>query len=469
MLATENRPQLIDVDDALHHLSSQDVRKMYKEYVNPGLAFLKGLLGFDKTFYKAKGVKVWDEDEQEYLDFLGGYGALNFGHNPDRVLQRVRQMMERPNLLQASLNVLESVAAYNLAQITPGPLCRTFFCNSGAEAVEGALKTARAATGKCKIISCQGSFHGKSMGALTATGREKYRNPFQPLLPGVVHIPFGDVSALEEEFGRGDVAAFLVEPIQGEGGIIIPPKGYLPEVRKLCDQSGVLLIVDEVQTGFGRTGRYFAVELEKVVPDIMCLAKSLGGGVMPIGAFHSTADVWDQAYGSMEKCTLHTSTFGGNTLAAAAATAAIEELVEGKLEQAAEEKGKYLLNHLRTLQNRYPMIKEVRGQGLMIGIEFVESEGILNTLTGGKLNEVAKEYLGAMVAGELLNKHRIITAYTLNNPNVIRMEPPLVVTYAEMDRVLNALNDILQRQGSFFKMTLASTGTMLKSLFKGGQ
>lgn len=469
MLATEKKPQLINVEEALQHLSHQDLRNLYKEYVNPGLAFLKGLLGFDKVFYKAKGVQVWDEDEQEYLDFLGGYGALNFGHNPDRVLHRVRDVMERPNLLQASLNVLESVAAYNLAQITPSALCRTFFCNSGAEAVEGALKTARAATGKRQIIACHDSFHGKSMGALTVTGREKYRTPFQPLLPEVLHIPFGDVSALEESVQGGDVAAFLVEPIQGEGGIILPPQGYLRQVREICDQYGVLLIADEIQTGFGRTGRYFAVDGEEVLPDLMCLAKSLGGGVMPVGAFHTTAEVWDQAYGGMEKCTLHTSTFGGNTLAAAAVTAAIEELVEGQLEKAAEEKGKYFLNSLRTLHSRYPIIKEIRGQGLMIGIEFVESEGILNTLTGGRLGQVSKEYIGAMVAGELLNKHRIITAYTLNNPNVIRMEPPLIVTQTEIDRVLNALNDILQRQGSFLKMTLASTGTMLKSIFHSGR
>lgn len=469
MLETGKKPKLMDMDDALQHLSNQEVRKMYKDYVNPGLGFLKGLLGFDKTFYRAKGVTVWDEDDQAYLDFLGGYGALNFGHNPDRVLHRVTQMMERPNLLQASLNVLETIAAYNLAQITPGPLCRTFFCNSGAEAVEGGIKTARAATGKGKIISCEGSFHGKSMGALTVTGREKYRNPFQPLLPEVIHIPFCDANALEDAVRGGDVAAFLVEPIQGEGGILVPPRGYLKQVREICDRYGVLLIVDEVQTGFGRTGRYFAVDLEDVVPDIMCLAKSLGGGVMPIGAFHTTAEVWDRAYGGMEKATLHTSTFGGNTLAAAAAIAAMEELVEGRLDQAAEEKGEYLLNNLRTLQQRYPIIKEVRGQGLMIGIEFVEAEGVLDTLTGGRLNQVSKEYLGAMVAGELLNKHRVITAYTLNNPNVIRMEPPLIVTQAEMDRVLNGLDDILQREGSFFKMTLASTGTMIKSLFKGGR
>ncbi|AZR73907.1 putrescine aminotransferase [Anoxybacter fermentans] len=460
------KPELIDFTDGIQKIKKKEVRKLYKEYLNPGLGFLKGLLGFDRNFVRAEGVKVWDDNGEEYLDFLGAYGALNFGHNPPRILEMVKEVMGRPNLLQASVNPLECIAAHNLAQITPGNLKRTFFCNSGAEAVEGAIKLARAATAKTKIISCEGSFHGKTLGALTATGREKYRAPFKPLIPEFVQIPFGDTDALEIELKKGDVAAFIVEPIQGEGGIILPPPGYLRKVREICDQYEVLLIVDEVQTGFGRTGFNFAVEKDEVVPDIMCFAKSIGGGVMPVGAFHTSAEVWDKAYGGVEKCTLHTSTFSGNTLAMAAVIGAIKELVENDLAALAHKKGAYLLKGLKTLQEKYSLIKEVRGEGLMIGIEFAEAKGVLNTLTGGKVNQISKEYLGAMVAGELLNRHNIITAYTLNNPNVIRLEPPLVVSYEEMDRVLNGLEDIFSRKGSLLGMALASTGTMVKSIFK---
>ena len=455
---------LIGLDEGLENLDKNQLKKMYGDYLNPGLAFLKGLLGFDKNFVKAEGVTVITEDGEEYLDFLGAYGALNFGHNPESILDKVKEAMGRPNLLQASISPVESIAAHNLAQITPEGLSRTFFCNSGAEAVEGAIKLALAASEKRKIISCEGSFHGKTMGALTATGREKYRKPFKPLLPEFVQVPFGDIESLEREFKVGDTAAFIVEPIQGEGGIILPPEGYFKRVRQICDKHGVYLIIDEVQTGFGRTGTHFAVEKYGIIPDIMCFAKSIGGGVMPVGAFHTRPEIWDKAYGGIENCMLHTSTFSGNTLGMAAVIGAIEELVSNNLAEEAEKKGEYFLKGLLELKEKYSLIDDVRGEGLMIGIEFKKSKGLLDKLTGGKVNKFAKEYLGAMVAGELLNK-KIVTAYTLNNPNVIRLEPPLVVTYEQIDQVLKGLDQIFKNKDNLLSMTLASTGKVLKSIF----
>ncbi|MBC7325332.1 MAG: aspartate aminotransferase family protein, partial [Moorella sp. (in: Bacteria)] len=233
-----------------------------------------------------------------------------------------------PNLIQSSLGVLAAALAHNLAKITPGDLQRSFFCNSGCEAVEGALKLARAATGRKEIIYCHNSFHGKSFGALSVTGREKYQKPFEPLLPGCAAVPFGDAEALAYELKKERAAAFIVEPIQGEGGINVPPPGYLAQARRLCSQHGTLLIIDEIQTGFGRTGAMFACEEEGAVPDILCLAKSLGGGIMPVGAYITTDEIWKKAYGSMEKALLHTSTFGGNNWAAAAALAALQVIHE---------------------------------------------------------------------------------------------------------------------------------------------
>lgn len=453
--------KLFSLEKALQ-LSRAEVTELHKEYLNGSLVSLMSLINFTKQFVRAEGVRVWDSDGREYLDFLGGYGALNLGHNHPRILAALTKVSQQPNLLQASLNTLAGALAYNLAQITPGKLQRSFFGNSGAEAVEGALKLARIATGKTKIISALNSFHGKSFGALSATGKEKYQKPFQPLVPGFEYFPFGDLEALERLLTPKDTAAVILEPIQGEGGIILPPPGFLKAARELCSKYDALLIVDEIQTGFGRTGKLFACEHEGVEPDILCLAKSLGGGVMPIGVYVASDAVWKKGYGAIERATLHSSTFGGNSMACAAGLAALEVILEEGLAERAAELGEYFLTKLRELQKKYDLIKEVRGIGLFIGLEFEQPKGWLDKATGGKLSEAAREYTGAMVAGELLNKHGIITAYTLNNPNVIRLEPPLIVEKAEIDRVVEALTDIFERNRNFVSLALETGKGILK-------
>ncbi|MEW9082835.1 aspartate aminotransferase family protein [Caldanaerobacter subterraneus] len=442
----EEIPEYITLEEALT-LNKNQVKENYKEYINSVFVSMLSMLQFDKLFVRAKGVSVWDSEGNEYYDFLGGYGALNLGHNPDEVIEAVEKVKDMPNLLQASIGNLPGVLAHNLARVTPGNLKRSFFCNSGAEAVEGALKLAKIASGKKKIVYCENSFHGKSMGALSVTGRRKYQKYFEPLVPETVAVPFGDEKALEEALKEKDVAAFIVEPIQGEGGVIVPPEGYLRKARELCTKYEAYLIVDEIQTGFGRTGKMFACEHEEVVPDIMTLAKSLGGGVMPIGAYITTDEIWQKAYGTMEKALLHTSTFGGNTYACAAAIAS---------------------GRLKELKEKHPkLIKDVRGKGLLIGIEFNQPEGgLLDKLSGGAISKLSSEYIGSLIAAELQNKHRIITAYTLNNPNVIRLEPPLIVTKEQIDKVVDALDEILTRNSSFLGITVSGAKTVLGSLFK---
>ncbi|MBM7854378.1 putrescine aminotransferase [Desulfohalotomaculum tongense] len=445
------------------NLNRQEVKEAHKKYVNSSLAKLMSLLNFDLQYVKASGVSVWDSEGREYLDFLGGYGSLNLGHNHPRVIQALEKVQNMPNILQASLGTLAGALAANLAHITPGKLQRCFFGNSGAEAVEGALKLARAATGRDKIIYCRGSFHGKTFGALSVTGREKYQRAFQPLLPGTVPVPFGDLDALSKLLKNNDTAAFIVEPIQGEGGINLPPAGYLAQAKELCSRHGALFIADEIQTGMGRTGSMFACEQEGVVPDILCLAKSLGGGIMPIGAYITTDEIWQRAYGSVENATLHTSTFGGNTWAAAAALATIETIYRQDLITQAREKGSYFLRKLKKLKEKYPLLADVRGRGLLIGIEFAKPKGFAYKATMGVINRLSEEYMGSLVAGQLLNKYGIITAYTLNNPNVIRLEPPLVVEYRQLDRVVEALDEILSTHRGFFSMAASGAKTMLKT------
>jgi putrescine aminotransferase len=457
---------VLDIDAVLK-LSDIESSENHKKYGNSGLTSLLCMLGLDKKFVRARGSYIWDEQGNRYLDFLSGYGALSLGHNHPRVLEAIKKVEDFPNILQVSLNVLAGGLARNIAAITPGELQRTFFCNSGAEAVEGSLKLARAATGKAGILYAENSFHGKSFGALSVTGREKYRKPFLPLLPETGQVSFGDTAALEKCLMNRDIAAFIVEPVQGEGGIIVPPAGYLSEVRQLCTKYDTLLILDEIQTGLGRTGKMFACNHENVTPDIMCLAKTLGGGVMPIGAFVTTNSIWEKAFGGMQKCTLHSSTFGGNSRACAAGIAAIQVLIEEKLADAAMEKGKYIMEKLASIKEKHKMIKEVRGKGLLIGIEFEEATGgLLKTLSMGVVNALSKEYLASLVSGELANKHRVITAYTLNNPNVIRLEPPLNVSYEDIDYALKSLDEVLSRFHGLVGATISSAGAMISSFFK---
>ncbi len=450
----------ITLDEAIH-LSYSENLENHKQYLNSALVDYLGLINLYRRYVKAKGTSLWDDQGNEYLDFLGGFGSINIGHNHPKVNEALEKVKELPNIVN-SLYPLPGALAHNLAQITPGNLQRSFFCNSGTEAVEAAVKLAKASTGRDKIIYCDASFHGKSLGSLSFSGREKFKEAFYPLLEWGCKIPFGDVEALEQVLKDGKVAAFIIEPIQGEGGINIPPPGYLKKVREICSRYETLLILDEIQTGMGRTGKMFAFEHEEIVPDILCLAKALGGGVMPVGAIVTTDSIWQKAYGNIDKCLTHTSTFGANTRAMAAALATLEVIEEEILIQQAREKGEYFLDKLNALKDKYNLIKDVRGRGLLIGLEFHSTEGALNKLTGGLVKNLSMDFTGALITGELLNRHCIIVAYTFNNPNVIRLEPPLNVTYEQIDYMVGSLKDVLEKNKGFLSLASKSTKSLLK-------
>ncbi len=391
----------------------------YEKYINPAVAKLFRFMGLGTVEWEAKENIIRDIDGKEYIDCLGGYGVFSLGHRHPKVVEAVKKQLDyMPLSSKVLLDKPMADLAGLLADITPGDLQYSFIVNSGTEAVEGALKLARIHTGKTKIVSTVNSFHGKTFGSLSATGRELFREPFKPLLSGFSHVPFGDIDALEQAVDD-DTAAVIVEPIQGEGGIIVPPDHYLPGVRRLCDRLQALFICDEVQTGLGRTGKMFGVDHYSVVPDILTTAKALGGGVMPIGAFTARPHIWEKFISSPF---LHTSTFGGNPLACAAAIATITVLREEKLIQRAAEMGEYVIGLLQKLQQAFPeVIKEVRGKGLMIGLE------------------LTKEGIGGLLMSELIN-NGILVAYTLNNPKVIRIEPPLIIEKEMVDKVVNAFS-----------------------------
>jgi len=373
--------------------------------------------------YRDGGVYTYDNNGKRYLDCLGGYGIFNVGHRHPKVIEAVKNQLDQVCLhSQDLLNPWAAYLAKQLAAIAPGDLKYSFFCNSGSEAVEGAIKLARLYTGKTEIISTKNSYHGVSMGALSATGRDVFRKPFEPLLNGFVHVPFGDIEAIENAITK-NTAAVILEPIQGEGGINLPPDGYLRKVRQLTQKKGVLLILDEVQTGMGRTGRMFACEHESVVPDILCLAKALGGGVMPIGAFMSTSKIWRVLEPNPS---IHNSTFGGNPLACTAASACIEVLLEEHLPARAAMMGNLFTRKLKELQALFPQyIADVRGRGLLIGLEF-------------QTKEVREQ-----VQVELFHRG-VLVAATMNANRTVRIEPPLIITEAQVHLMIETLSGILQ-------------------------
>lgn len=372
--------------------------------------------------FRDGGVYTYDNHGKRYLDCLGGYGIFNVGHRHPKVIDAVRAQLDQVCLhSQDLLNPWAAHLARQLASLAPGDLKYSFFCNSGTEAVEGAIKLARLYTGKTEIISTKNAYHGVSMGALSATGRDVFRKPFEPLLNGFTHVPFGDIKAMEKAITK-NTAAVILEPIQGEGGINVPPAGYLRKVRELTRKKGVLLILDEVQTGLGRTGRMFACEHEAVVPDILCLAKALGGGVMPIGCFMSTGKIWRVLEPNP---TIHNSTFGGNPLACTAASACLEVLMEEHLPARSALMGNYFMRKLKDLQDEFPdLIADVRGKGLLIGLEFQ-----------------AKEVREA-VQVELFHRG-VLVAATLNANRTIRIEPPLIITESQINLMIDVLAAIL--------------------------
>jgi len=399
-----------------------DVIDKYSRHLNPYLAKLMAFAGFGVEV-RGEGCYLYDHEGRQFLDCLGGYGTFTLGHRHPKVVEAVKNQLDQLALSgKAFFSKNSADLAELLAEITPEGIEYAFFCNSGTEAVEASLKFAKGVTGRSKIISTTESFHGKTLGSLSVMGREKYRKGYEPLLPGVEFVPFGDADAAVAAIDHS-TACIIVEPIQGEGGIIIPPDGYLNALREACDKHGALLIFDEVQSGLGRTGKMWGCDHDGVAPDLMTLAKALGGGVMPLGAVVGTEAIWEAIYSKNPLS--HTSTFGGNPLACAAGIAAIQTIQEEGLVERSKEMGELMLSGLTTVGDKQSKwIKEVRGRGLMIGLEFAEDE------------------VGELVVAQLL-KYGVCVAYALNNPRVLRFEPPLIITAEQVHMAVDAFDKAL--------------------------
>ncbi len=411
-----------------------------KDLLNPTLKEVLENFCLDKTYTLGQGSYLIDDKGIRYLDFIAQYGSVPFGYNPDFVWDRLEMVRRQsiPSLCQPSLPAEALKLANLLAELTPGDLCYCTFCQSGTEAVEAAIKLARSSTGRELIVSTTNSFHGKTLGSLSATGKSSYQEPFRAPAPGFISLPYNDIDALREVFiaCQGEIAAFIVEPVQGEGGIVVARPGYLREVQDLCREHGVIFMVDEIQTGLGRTGRLFACEHEGIEPDVLLLAKALGGGLLPLGVCISTPKVWNEDFGM-----LHSSTFANNNVTCAVGQAVLEMLLmnDQALIKDVARKGSYMLEQLQIIAGRYPgVIKEVRGQGLMMGVEF-------NSLEDCGSYDMA--YLvdqggfSALLTGFLLNCYQIRLAPYLNNSMTLRLEPTLTIEDEDIERVLRAVDD----------------------------
>jgi ornithine--oxo-acid transaminase len=409
-------------------------------YLNPQMGRILRTLGFDKSWRGGEGAHLIDEHGERYLDLFGGYGVFAIGRNHPDAIAAVQETMAAAtaNMPQLGVTLLSGVLAEQLLARAPGSVAAMVPANSGTESVEAAIKIARAATGRPRVLFADHAFHGLTLGSLSINGNAEFRDGFGPLLPGCEPVPFGDAEALERELERGDVAALVLEPVQGKG-VNLPPAGYLRRAQELCRAAGTLFVCDEVQTGVGRTGRFLALEHWQLEPDMVCLAKALSGGLVPIGAVLVSRAAFDRVFDGMERAVRHGSTFGGNDLAAAAALATLHVLDEQRLVQRSERMGELLLELTRPLVERYEVVKDVRGLGLMWAIEFGPPSGRVGRALWETVERRQAGLFSQLITVPLFHEHRILCQVAGHRMNTIKALPALVVEEDELRRFAAAL------------------------------
>jgi acetylornithine/succinyldiaminopimelate/putrescine aminotransferase len=418
---------------------------LLSQYMNPQMAKVLKTIGFDPVYVRGKGAHLWDNRGNEYLDMISGFGVFALGRSHPKVKEAIRQYLDldSPNLVKMGTQLLAGLLAQKLInEFAPPGLDTVFFCNSGAEAVDGALKFAHAFTRRKRFLYCDHGFHGLTLGTLAISGCKEFRTDYEEVLSGGTEMPFGDIGQLEKELSRGDVAALVVEPVIGHG-VFIPPDEFLPRARELCTRYGTLLIADEVQTGFGRTGKLFACQHWNVVPDIMTLSKSLSGGFCPIGAILYPRKIYDRVFSSMDRCMVHSTTFSQNDLAAVCGLATLEVLREEHLVENSARMGSYLVKRLGCLAQKYELIREVRGLGLMIAIEFGQPSS-LSLKTGWKMiHQINKDLFCQSILVPLIMDHHIIAQVSGHGRDIIKLIPPLVIDQNDADRFIEAFDQVL--------------------------
>ncbi len=451
-------PPLQDVADLLE-LRAGEAMALNQRHLNPKLGRVVRTLGFDVDWAQARGAHLIDRRGNAYLDLLSGYGVFAFGRNHPYIKEQLQRVLaaDTPSLPQLGVSTLAGVLGEQLIARSPASLAAVLLTSSGTEAVEGALKLARAATERPRILFCERGFHGLTLGSLSVNGNAEFRERFGQLLAGCDSVPFGDLAALERELAGGDVAAFIVEPVQGKG-VYIAPDEYLAQAQALCRRAETLLIIDEVQTGLGRTGQFLALEHWGVQPDMVTIAKSLSGGFVPAGALLASREIFNATFDSMERSVVHGSTFGGGDLAAAAALAGLAVLDREDLIARARRLGDLMLELTRPLVDRFEIVRAVRGLGMMWAIEL----GPPAAKTARRLwNAIERRQPGLfaqMVTIPLFREHRILTQVAGHHMNVIKALPPLVIEEADLRRFVSALEQVLGQAEDHMFRRYASIG-----------
>jgi len=417
---------------------------LHEEFLNRQLVRALRTVGFDRTYVRGEGCYLYDDSGRRYLDFLSGFGVYALGRGHPAVKAALHQALDLdlPNMIQLDCALLPGLLAEQLVSRCHQGIQRAFFCNSGTEAVEAAIKFARHATRRSKIIYADHAFHGLTTGSLALNGGREFRDGFGPLLPGCVPIPFGDLDALDRQLRQGDVAAFLVEPIQGKG-VTCASGEYWAAAQEMCRRHGALLVLDEVQTGLGRTGRFFCHEHWGLEPDIITVSKALSGGYIPVGAMLTTDRIFSSVYRSMADAVKHSTTFGRNQLAMVAGLATLAALDDEDIVPNAERAGAALREGLAPLVERYELLHDVRGLGLMVGLEFGEpsSRGLRRAFRA--VERLRSGLFSQMVVLPLFHRHHILTQVAADNVNVVKLLPPLVAGQEEVDHFVRALDDVL--------------------------
>jgi ornithine--oxo-acid transaminase len=435
-----------------------DAHELWARTINPQFVRVLRTIRFDRAWTRAEGAYLFDEDGDRYLDMLGGFGMYNVGRNNPRIRAALIEALEldTPGMLAMGVTPLPGLLADALLQRTPPRLERCLFTSSGTEAVEAALKLGRAATGRTRVVSTDHGFHGLTLGSLSANGNPEFTQRFGPLLPGFEQVPFGDLDALDRALRAGDVAVFLVEPVQGKG-VNLPPAGYLEGAQELCRRFGTLFCVDEVQTGFGRTGRMWAFEHWGLEPDLVPVAKSLSGGYVPVGALLMSRAVHEAVFDSMQHAVAHGSTFAPNELAMAAGLATLAELDEQRLPERSAQLGARLLELTEPFVEEFDVVRAVRGLGLMWAIEF-EGSG----MTYRMLERAQRGLFAQLVVVPLFTEHRVLTQVAGHDMAVVKVLPPLVLGDHDLEYFVDALRETIRRArkmpSSLTKFALTAAG-----------
>jgi ornithine--oxo-acid transaminase len=422
---------------------SEQTLELATRHLDPSLVDVLGILGFDKAYVSAQGSYLYDAAGRAYLDFHSGEGFASLGHNhPDvREVLQATLAADLVDGVQIHYSPLAGMLAEALTERLPARLDAVFFASTGAEAVDSAMKFARAATGRPRLISCENSFHGVTLGPLSLVGDEFFKEGFGPLLPGCARVPFGDLDRLEAELKRKDVAAFIVEPIQGRM-VTLPPAGYLQSAQELCRRYGTLFVLDEIQTGLGRTGKWFALEHWGLDPDFVLVGKALSGGYMPVAAMVTARETYQKAVGTLERSYVHQSTFGRNRLSMAAGLATVRIIARDRIVEHTERVGVMLRDGLAELQGRYEMIKEIRSSGLMIGIELGAPSTRMARLNWRLIHMASEGLFPQLIVIPLHRDHGVITMAAGKN-DVIKLLPPLTLSESEARSFLDALDAVL--------------------------